>query len=41
MRKINQNRSDSFVFELSFETWYEIFNGYDVDKIFNTFLNIF
>jgi hypothetical protein len=41
MRKINQNHLALFASQLSFETWDEIFNGDDVDKIFNIFLNIF
>jgi hypothetical protein len=35
MRKINQNHLASFAFELSFETWDEIFNGDDVEEFEN------
>jgi hypothetical protein len=40
MRKINRNLLTSFAFDLSFETWYHIISGKEVDQTFNIFLNI-
>jgi hypothetical protein len=39
-RKINHNSLTSFAQELSFETWEEIFDGKEVNRIFNTLVNI-
>ena len=38
-RKINQYTIADFRFKLSYETWEPVFDGNDVNKIFNTFLN--
>jgi len=40
-RKINKYTIADFQWKLSHETWKEIFDGNDVNKIFYSFLNIF
>ena len=40
-RKINKYTIADFQLKLSHETWEPIFDGNDVNKIFNSFLNIF
>jgi hypothetical protein len=39
-RKINKYTIAHFQWKLSHETWEQVFNGKDVNKIFNSFLNI-
>ena len=39
--KINKCTIADFQLKLSHETWEQVFDGYDVNKIFNSFLNIF
>jgi len=40
-RKINKYTTADFQLKLSHETWEPVFDGNDVNKIFNSFLNIF
>ena len=40
-RQINNNTIADFQLKLSHETWEPVFDGNDVTKIFNSFLNIF
>ena len=40
-RKINKYTIADFQSNLSYETWEHVFDGYDVNEIFNTFLNTF
>jgi len=40
-RKINNYTIADFQLKLSHETWEQVFDGNDVNKIFNPFLNIF
>jgi hypothetical protein len=40
-RQINRANTENFKFNLSFETWDEIFTDGEVDKIFNSFLNTY
>jgi len=40
-RKINTYTIEDFQWKLSHETWEQVFDGNDVNKIFNFFLNIF
>ena len=40
-RKINKYTIADFQFKLSHETWEQVSDGNDVNKIFNSFLNIF
>jgi hypothetical protein len=40
-RKINKYTIADFRLKLSHETWEQLFDGNDVNKIFNSFLNIF
>jgi hypothetical protein len=39
-RKINKHTMADFKMKLSYETWEPVFDGNDVNKIFNSFLNI-
>jgi len=40
-RKINKFTITNFLWKLSHESWEQVFQGNDVNMIFNTFLNIF
>jgi len=40
-RKINKYMTADFQLKLNHETWEQVFGGNDVNKIFNSFLNIF
>jgi hypothetical protein len=40
-RKINKYTTADFQLKLSYETWEQVFDRNDVNKIFNSFLNIF
>jgi len=40
-RKINKYTIADFQWKLDHETWEQVFDGNDVNKIFNSFLNIF
>jgi len=40
-RKISKYTVADFQWKLSHETWEQLFDGNDVNKIFNSFLNIF
>ena len=39
--EINKYTIADFEFKLSHETWEQVFDGHDVNKILNSFLNIF
>jgi hypothetical protein len=40
-KKVNKYTVADFQLNLSHETWEEVFDGNDLNKIFNSFLNIF
>jgi hypothetical protein len=40
-RQINRANIENFTFNLSFETWDEVFSDGEVDKIFSSFLNTY
>ena len=40
-RKINKYTIADFQLNLSYETWEQVFDGNDVNEIFNSFLNTF
>ena len=40
-RNINQYTITDFLFKLSHETWTSVFEGDDVNTVFNAFLNTF
>ena len=40
-RKINKYTIEDFQLNINYETWEQVFDGNDVNEIFNSFLNTF